>query len=115
MIWKDYGTVIEFPFNYIWSSDGSIRANLEQEQIVTVHFNIVQEVHIKNAFNISMVLFPEKINWGSCEVAILEIEDRKDMLYHYNSYPVDFHHAAIKWENDRRIDIVFSDMRIVST
>ena len=110
--WTNYGTTAELVFNYVWTDDGKIGSNLEQAEIVVLKFKRVQEFHLKNALNDDILAQPERINWGLNEIACVRIEDNADVLKSYRSLSIPFHHAAILWEDERRIDIVFGDLEV---
>ena len=113
--WLHYGTTIELVFDYVWDDDGKIRTDLEQEDRITLRFRLVQEFHLKNALNSSMVLEPQEMNWGINEIARIKLVENENMLRPYASLPKEFHHIAILWErgDQRRIDIVFSEFDII--
>ncbi|MFI0417419.1 hypothetical protein [Spongiactinospora sp. 9N601] len=105
--WAHYGTSIEVSFDYIW--DGTrIRDDLgTRPHIVVVRAVLVQEMHLGNALNVSMLEHPEKLNWGLSEVAQVVLVEDSDMARPY-SHPsgLQCHHLAIRWEAKRRIDMV---------
>lgn len=113
--WLHFGTTIELIFDYVWDESGKIRADLNQKEPVIVRLKLVQELHLNNALNESMILEPYQINWGINEVAAVRLEENQNMLKPYNKLPKPFHHIAVLWErgNVRRIDVVFSEMEIM--
>ena len=112
--WTHYGTTAELAFNYVWTDEGKIRSHLEQEERLVLKFKWVQEFHIKNALNNAMLAQPERINWGLNEIAFVKIEENEAFLKNYRFLSIPFHHAAILWEDERRIDIVFGDLEVES-
>ncbi|RBQ21869.1 hypothetical protein DP939_04120 [Spongiactinospora rosea] len=107
--WAHHGTSIEVPFDYIWNGDGTrIRDDLgSRPHIVVVRAVLVQEMHLANALNPSMLQEPERMNWGLSEVAQVVLVEDSELARPY-SHPrgLPCHHLAIEWEADRRIDIV---------
>ncbi len=112
--WLHYGTTIELTFDYSWNKQGKIRENLNEKEPIVMSFKLVQEFHLTNALNESMVLDPYRINWGINEVAAIRLEEHSTMLKPYEELPKEFQHIAILWErgNMRRIDVVFSELEI---
>ncbi len=112
--WTHYGTTAELVFNYVWTVDGKIRSNLGQEERVILKFKLVQEFHLKNALSDAILAQPERLNWGINEIALVEIEDNADFLKTYRGLSIPVHHAAIMWEDERRIDIVFGELEVAN-
>ena len=52
------------------------------------------------------------MNWGMNEIALIRLEDDENMLAPYRDLPLEHHHVAVLWEDDRRIDIVFVHLEI---
>ena len=111
--YRNYGLLVEFVFNYIWTEDGKIRRTLEEPERLHLRFELVQEFHLKGALNEAMCTEPERVNWGINEVWAVKIVDHEDFLHPYKSLPVPFHHVSVSWTGDRRIDIVFSTLEII--
>lgn len=109
---RDYQTTLELSINNIWETSETIRANLDDVDLVVVTFKLVQELHITNNLNDSVVLEPGNMNWGMNQIALVKMEDERSFLDRYKDLPVRFHHAAILWESDRRIDVVFAHLEI---
>ena len=108
VLWKNYGLTLECIFNYIWTPDGKVRRNLAEPDLVTVTFDLVQELHVQNALNEAMCREPERINWGISEIALMRLEEHQDFLHPYQALPIPFHHMAIIRHQGSRTDIVFS-------
>ena len=78
-----------------------------------IRFHVVGEIHLKNGLNDSQLTHPHLMNWGMNEIALIEIQDDREIMRPYMNSPVELHHAAVLWESDRRIDIVFSELAII--
>jgi hypothetical protein len=63
--------------------------------------------------NASMLAEPERMDWGISEVASIRLEEDSLFLSKYRHLAIPFHHLTCWWENDRRIDIVFSELEIM--
>ena len=112
--WKQWGYSLELVFNYIWNEKGVIRGNLDiAEERVVVRFSAVQEFLVRNQWNDSLLTEPDLMNWGSGEVSLIRLENSESLLEKYGSRPVPFYHAAILWESERRMDVVFSELEII--
>jgi hypothetical protein len=109
---RDYQTTLELYINNIWEKPGTTRANIDDLDLVVVTFKLVQEIHIRNALNSAILMEPEHMSWGMNAIALIGIEDDHVLLDRYKDLPVRFHHAAIQWEDDRRIDVVFANLDI---
>ena len=109
---KDYGTTLEVVFNYIWTESGQPRANLDEPTNIGLRFRLVQELHINNALNSSMLHDPGSINWGLNEVALVEVVNDSTALQTYEPSLAPLNHLAFLWEADRRIDVVFSELEV---
>ena len=48
VVWRHFGTVVDFVFDYIWSDDGTVRMD-ERKDLRTLTFSNVQELHVRNA------------------------------------------------------------------
>lgn len=110
--WKQRGFSLELVFDYIWKGEDVVRDNLDVEERVVIRFSAVQEFHASHEWNDYILSEPEIINWGSAEVAQVRLEDSEPLLGKYRSRPMPFHHVSIRWESERRIDIVFSELEI---
>jgi hypothetical protein len=109
---KHYQTTVELLFDYIWTQDGEYQPIVNATKLAVI-FRVVQEIHVHNDLNDTQVLNPEAMNWGMNEISWIRIRDDEKFLKPYKELPITFHHAAISWENGRRIDIVFSELEIV--
>jgi hypothetical protein len=108
--WRDFGTTLVVTLDYIWSSAGQLREDLDTKRLVDLNFYLVQELHVRNALNAAMCREPSRLNWGVSEVAIVRLMDRSELVAVYRDFPVPFYHIAFLSEGDRRIDIVFSEL-----
>lgn len=108
--WTDFGTTVEVVFDYIWTDDGRIRPDLEHPENVTLKFRLVQEFRMHNALNAAMCAHPEEMGWGLNEIAVARVND--DVYDQYRFLPVPFNHVAFLWEDERRIDIIFSELEV---
>jgi hypothetical protein len=128
VVWMAYGTVLEFVFDYIYQdSEGfqidsrgnpttrepKIRPDLDQPLIKTLRFHSVQEFHVYNRLNDAQLDNPDQINWGFGEVSAVTLEDSSQFLANYRHQSSTFHHVAVTWEGDRRIDVVFAKLEVV--
>jgi hypothetical protein len=110
---KDYGATLEVVFNYIWTESVELRPNLDERYEIVLRFRLVQELHINNALNSSMLRDPESINWGLNEVALVKVVDDNELQRDEPS-PVPLTHLAFFWEGDRRIDVIFHKLEFPS-
>ncbi len=111
---KKHGYEVEFLINYIYNKKGVINFDIDRQ--TKLIFNCVQEFRITNSWNSSQISEPENINWGSSEVAIIQLSDGdSDLLNKYKSHleeNISFHHVEVLWESERRIDIIFKDLSV---
>ncbi len=112
MRWKQWGFSLELVFNYIWKERDVVRDDLDVEERVIIRFSAVQEFHASYEWNDHILSKPDVIDWGSAEVSQVRLEDGEAFLGKYHSRPVSFHHVAVRWESERRMDIVFSALEI---
>lgn len=113
VVWRHFGTVVDFVFDYIWSDNGTVRTDLDQRKdLRTLTFSNVQELHVRNALGEDMCLHPEDLDWGLSEVSSVRLVNDEAVLTPYQTLPLPFHHLRCAWEgtDSRRIDIVFSTM-----
>ncbi|TYB56007.1 hypothetical protein FXF51_45135 [Nonomuraea sp. PA05] len=110
--WRHYGTTIDFFFNYIWEDDRIRPQILDRPQLVTVRAYLVQELKLANAITETMAREPESLNWGFSEVAMVRLVADSPLLAPYRHHGTTYHHLAILWEGDRRIDMVFRGLDI---
>lgn len=115
MGFEHFGTTLAIRMDYIYDSNGSIRRNLDEPNIVSFAFKIVQEVHIYNRLNQIQSSNPELLNWGFNEVSrVILVEDSK-LLENYRDLPVPFSHVSFQWEGKKsHIEIVFSEFEVAS-
>ncbi len=126
--WKHQGTSLEFVFDYIWSDSNGfyldstgkpaikeprMRTDLNTPLLKTVRFYLVQEFRLRNCMNESQEKEPELIDWGFSEISFVSLEDDNMFLASYRNHPIEFHHVVCRWENDRRIDLVFSRLEVL--
>ncbi|MGH7495431.1 MAG: hypothetical protein ACREOO_23990 [bacterium] len=112
IIWKNFGITVEFTIRYIYDNYGRILKSMDDWQILVLRFNLVQELRISNALKQAMCNEPERLNWGFNEIALTRLENDSRLIYPFREFDIPFHHIAILWENERRIDIVFSEMEL---
>ena len=111
--WREYGSVIDLVFLYIWDEEHRVRKDIDSGPRIILRFSLVQEWHLYNALNSSMLENPECLNWGLSEVACVRIGEAREFTSAYKSSPRSFYHAVIHWEGERRIDIIFRDLEII--
>jgi hypothetical protein len=110
--WKQWGFSLELVFDYIWKEKDVVRNNLDVEDRVVVRFSAVQEFHASYEWNHNILSEPKVLDWGSAEVARVCLENSESFLAKYHSRPMPFHHVAVRWESERRMDVVFSELEI---
>jgi RDD family len=109
--WRDHGLMIDIQLNSIYGPDGGLRGNLDEEELVSFRCSLVQEFHLSNALNQDQVLRPEEMTWSRNIISQIRLEEGSEMLRKYDKLSIQFHHIAIRWENqDQRIDVVCSDL-----
>ncbi|MGW3351854.1 hypothetical protein ACWDA3_51915 [Nonomuraea rubra] len=110
--WRHYGTTIDFTFNDIWEGDRIRPEILERPRLVTVRAYLVQELKLANAITEAMAREPESLDWGFSEVAMVGLVADSPLLEPYRRSGTTYHHLAILWEGDRRIDVIFHGLDI---
>jgi hypothetical protein len=110
--WKEFGTTIELTIRYVYDDSGRVPKSMDDWRVLGLQFNLVQELRVSNALTNAMCKKPEELNWGFNEIALMKLEDNPNLLAPYRQFSLPFHHVAILWENERRIDIVFSALEI---
>ena len=105
---RDYATTFEVVINYIWNVDGTIRSNVNEPVRVRLTFRSVQELRFINALTDQMLKNPEAINWGLNEVSLIRLE--KDPVESIETLT----QVAFLWEGDRRIDVYFIELEVIS-
>jgi hypothetical protein len=125
--WKHQGTTLDLVFNYIWLdstdtltdsgqvSSGEIRADLGRPELRILRFHIVQEYHVHNDLNDLACENVYELGEGFSEVAAVRLEDDPVYIAKYQSLARPFHHVTCWWEAGRRIDVVFSELQVIST
>ena len=109
--WHHFGTVIDLVFDYIWDVDGSIKPGNAPE-VKTLRFRNVQELHVCNALNESMVLSPGDLTWGLSEVASVERVIDETEVAKYKHLPIPIYHLRCRWEGARQIDVIFGTLEV---
>lgn len=79
--WLAPGFKMAVDVEYIWNPNDSIRSDDDGARIVTLDFEAVQEFRIRNAFNEAQLSTPRQIDWGHCEISVVEVE-------HSQKYPM---------------------------
>lgn len=112
---EHFGTTLAIRMDYIYDSNGNIRRNLDEPNIITFAFKVVQEVHIYNGLNEIQSSNPELLNWGFNEVSrVILVEDSK-LLENYRGLSMPFFHVSFQWEGKKsHIEIVFSEFEVAS-
>lgn len=116
--WHHFGTVLDLVFDYAWDDiragerQSRIRADVNTPLLKTIRCHLVEELHLKNGLTPAMMESPRSIAWGFSEVAAVRLENDERFLSPYRSALVPFHHLACLWEEERRIDLVFSWMEV---
>jgi len=126
--WQQFGTVIELVLNYLYpdcegfylDSNGHPgirerrhRANLNEPLLKTVRLSSIQEFHVHNRLNDIQIGDLDTIDWGFSEVEVIRIEDNNLFLASYRNRSIPFHHIAIHFSGDRRIDVVFGNIQVL--
>jgi hypothetical protein len=109
---RDYQSTLELHFNYVYDSDGNFRTNLDEIVPILLRLRLVQEVLIRNNLNATKLLEPERMDWGMNQIALIRLEDDKNLLAPYKNLPLEHHHIAVRWEDARRIDVIFVELEV---
>jgi hypothetical protein len=59
-----------------------------------------------------MISHADKLNWGTSEIAKLEVDADSESLQPYRNLTRSFFHAQFVWEWGRMIDVVFGDISV---
>lgn len=110
--WSRFLTALTIVFDSIWESEGKVRPNLEVVNRVVVAFELVEEFQLHGALTDAAVETPEEIGSGFSEVSIVKLVDDPARLGPFASRSNEFHHLALLFESERRVDIVFSGLAI---
>jgi len=109
----DFQTTVELALDYVWDDNKGMISDYENFKKITLIFYLVREIHLKNGLNDSQLMHPHLMNWSMNEIALIEIRDDGEIMEPYVKSPVKLHRAAVLWESDRRIDIVFSELAVI--
>jgi hypothetical protein len=109
---KDFGTTLDVIFNYIWTDSGELRPDLDKPTNIGLRFRVVQELHINNSLNSSILEHPESIDWGLNEVALVQVVKDDSALRACEDLPAPLNHVEFLWEGERRMDVVFSELEV---
>lgn len=119
VLWQDYGTTLGFVFELAWDAEGHLIAERPADlRTILVTLFQVQELHLRNSLNDTVLTQPEEIGWGLSEVAWADLENDANRLAPYANRPSAFNHLVFRWEgersgeNPRRIDVIFSSIEI---
>lgn len=111
--WRDYGTTVDIEFQCMGNADTKAPGGVQRSNRFLVRFFLVQEFHIWNYLNDSMVERPDRINWGLNEIALARLDYDEELTRSYEHLPVSFHHISLLWEGDRRITVVCTAIEII--
>lgn len=123
--WERGGETLELGFDYIHGGVaealsatgtnpvGPRRGALSRPRRVGLRLSLVQEFRLYNGLNDAMLSEPERLDWGWCEIAVIELRNDELLLRHYRESPVPMLHLAVLWEGGkRRLDVVFAGLEI---
>jgi hypothetical protein len=98
----DFGYSLKFTFNYIWTEGHHIRPSiLENPCPVIITLEGVDQMTLLGGLTPAMKDRPDLINWGLSEVSQVVCTDHEDRAV-----------LSVRWEGDRRIDVIFTSYRI---
>ena len=111
--WAHEGLSFLVEMNYIWDASDEIRDNLDEPKLITLEFFLTQSLRFENALNRSILDKPENVNWGHREISILRVSHDHPQLSRFGVHGLDFYHADFAWESAQRLEIVFSELRVI--
>lgn len=111
--WGRHALSVTMRFRYIWTADGMVcySAGLEPRPVYLV-FRLVQDFRFCAGLTATQCEHIDNINWGIDEVSCVRLVSGSKEIEQYEHLPTPMHHVEIRWENDRRIDVVFSQLLI---
>jgi hypothetical protein len=113
LVWKEQQFTLEVLLTYIWTDEGRISYTVGvQPKLACVSFSVVQEIHFRNHLTDAMISHADKLNWGTSEIAKLEVDGDSEQLHLYRNLQRPFFHAQFLWEWGRMIDVVFGEMSV---
>jgi hypothetical protein len=112
--WKRFGVNLDFSFDYAWEGDDIRHDISEVSMLVTLRTYLVQEMHLNNAISNFIARNSEEVNWGFSEVAQVVLVEGSSLASTYSSLDMEYHHLAIEWEGERRIDLIMAGIDILA-
>jgi hypothetical protein len=113
LIWKEQQFALDVLLTYIWTDDRRVSYTVGvRPKLACISFSLVQEVHFRNHLTDAMISHADKLNWGTSEIAKLEVDADSESLQPYRNLTRSFFHAQFVWEWGRMIDVVFGDISV---
>ena len=113
IVWKEQHFGLDVALSYIWTDDGRICYSVgAAPRVAYLSFSIVQELHFRNNLRDVMVSNADKLNWGTSEIAKLEVDSDSEHLVAYRNSAIPFFHGRFIWEWGRMIDLVFARLSV---
>lgn len=110
--WDRFGTTIHLDFDYIWDGGGPEAGRIRDEpRRITLSLLGVQELKIHNALTAAILAHPERLDWGISEISRVRLEPAPDTGNAAESKGGP-HNLVVEWESERRIDAIFTEMRV---
>jgi hypothetical protein len=113
LIWKEQQFALDVLLTYIWTDDGRVSYTVgARPKLACIRFSLVQEIHFRNQLRDAMISHADKLNWGTSEIAKLEVDGDSESLLPYRNLARPFFHAQFVWEWGRMIEVVFGDISV---
>lgn len=109
--WTNNFIDLEVIIDYIWEGK-KVRNNLDEEKLVKLSFSYVQILIFNNNLDNNFFKYEDEIGWGFNNFSIIKLENNPELLMPYQNSSRKFSHLSILWASDRRIDIIFGDLKI---
>jgi len=108
--WRDYGTTLDFAFRYIWKDGTAVFRDDEEAPLVVMRLLQVHEFELLNALNEAQLRFPERLNWGYSEIAMVRLQP--DSATPPESGAPRWQKLECLWEGRRHISVSFIAMEM---
>lgn len=99
LVWLEPALTLLVELWYVWTDDNRICFTVgEEPRLITLRFDVVNDLVLHNALNSAQMTNPEHLNWGISEIAGFGLVDDQNIA-------APLIKAQFVWEGERRIEI----------
>ncbi len=100
--WKNFGLGLDLTFDYVWATDGSLRADVDDRRVpVVLSMSGVRSLVVANTLTEFMWNHTQSINWSVTEIAQVRAVPEGDATFTSSGEP-DLLTLQVLGEGDRR-------------